>query len=233
MIARLQHFLVKKVYADHNDSRAVRQTLDRLISHLGPDDEGLNIGAGQTSFGPQIKNMELTPGEGIDLVGSVEAIPATDGRFSLVITQEVLEHVPDPFKAMSEIARVLKTRSGVAYVQLPFTIGYHGCPDDYWRFTHSGIRRLAEASGLEVIDTGTSVGPATGFYRIFVEFMAILWSMPLQRLYRPLKAFFAILLFPIKLLDGLLMRSANAHRISGGYYVVLRKGLDGASSSRH
>jgi SAM-dependent methyltransferase len=218
----IEQFFVKKIYADHNDSASVKNALKSLIAGLGAGEEGLNIGAGFTQLSPQIRNMELEPGAGIDIVGSVENIPSDDNRFSLIVTQEVLEHVENPFLAMQEIARVLRP-GGKAYVQLPFMIGYHPCPKDFWRFTHEGIVQLAEHSGLRCIETGVSVGSATGFYRILVEFMAILFSLPLKRSYRGFKAAFSLLFYPVKWLDGLLAISPQAHRIAGGYFVVLTK----------
>jgi SAM-dependent methyltransferase len=222
MTNSVEQFFVKKIYADHNDSASVKNALSMLIAGLNADDEGLNIGAGYTRLSSQIRNMELDPGEGIDIVGSVEDIPAEDNRFALIITQEVLEHVEDPFRAVQEIARVLKP-GGKAYVQLPFMIGYHPCPKDYWRFTHEGIVQLAEQSGLRCIETGVSVGSATGFYRILVEFLAILFSLPVKSSYRGFKALFSLLFYPVKWLDRLLALSPQAHRIAGGYFVILTK----------
>jgi SAM-dependent methyltransferase len=218
----VQQFFVKKIYADHNDSRAVKRAIAHMIARVDEHREGLNIGAGNTRLSPFIRTMEIEAGEGIDIVGSVESIPCDDGRFDVVITQEVLEHVPDPFQAIREIARVLKP-GGRAYVQLPFIIGYHPCPNDYWRFTQDGIARLAAVGGLRVVEHGTSVGVATGFYRILVEFFAILFSLPISLSYRGFKAFFSLVFYPVKWLDRLLALSPQAHRIEGGYYVILEK----------
>ncbi len=123
---------------------------------------------------------------------------------------------------MQEIHRVLKT-GGYAYIQLPFVIGYHPCPHDYWRFTHEGITELAESQQLEVIQTSITVGPAVGLYRILVEFLAITCSVLYWRLYKPAKLFFALLCYPLKLLDPILVRTREAGRIAGGYFVICRK----------
>jgi SAM-dependent methyltransferase len=166
--------------------------------------------------------MELEPGEGIDVVGSVESMPFESGSIDLVIAQEVLEHVGSPDVAVREVHRVLK-QGGVAYIQLPFVIGYHPCPQDYWRFTHEGIGRLVESENFDVVRTGMSVGPAVGFYRIFVEFLSIFASVIFPKVYRPAKFLFSILLYPLKWLDPLLKRSDQACRIAGGYFVICRK----------
>jgi SAM-dependent methyltransferase len=222
MIDKLKYLFVKKIYADHNDTNAVKGALHELLARLTANSIGLNIGAGRTKIDDRIKNLEIEPGEGIDYVGSVEAIPCANDYFDLVITQEVLEHVADPFTAIKEIHRVLK-KGGYAYVQLPFVIGYHPCPQDYWRFTHEGLVELAKAADLEIVKMDVAVGPAVGFYRILVEFFAIIFSVFYWRLYRPAKFLFAILCYPVKFLDPLLRKSREAKRISGGYFIICRK----------
>jgi SAM-dependent methyltransferase len=218
----LHRQFVEKIYADHNGSKAVRQVLNELLTNSAQDAAILNIGAGHTRLDPRIKTLELKAAPGIDYVGSVTALPIDDNSLDLVITQEVLEHVDDPFLAMCEIYRVLKP-GGQAYVQLPFIIGFHPCPDDYWRFTHRGIEQLARQASFREIRTGLTVGPAAGVYRIAVEFCAILFSRPVTRSYKVFKGIFALLLYPLKLIDPVLNGHPEAHRISGGFFVTLKK----------
>tara|TARA_B100000787_G_C16156949_1_gene279416 strand:+ start:165 stop:854 length:690 start_codon:yes stop_codon:yes gene_type:complete len=217
-----QHFVVKNIYGDHNKSAKVKAAILKLIGYMPNDFKGLNIGAGQTRVHKNIKNLELEPGLNIDYVGSVLAIPCNDNQFDVVLAQEVLEHVEAPSIAVEEIHRVLKV-GGYFYLQLPFIIGYHPCPNDYWRFTHQGIRELLTEDKFELIDLDISVGPAVGFYRILIEFLAICFSLGISSLYKPAKLIFAVLFFPIKLLDPLLMKSKEVNRIAGGYYVIGRK----------
>jgi SAM-dependent methyltransferase len=42
------------------------------------------------------------------VIGSILAIPFPEDTFDYVISSEVIEHVPDPFKAVAELHRVLK-----------------------------------------------------------------------------------------------------------------------------
>jgi len=222
MIVEIKYFFIKKIYADHNDAKAITSTLNELLSKLSDDSVGLNIGAGRTKIDRRIRNLEIAAGENIDYVGSVEKIPCDSDCFDLVITQEVLEHVQSPFLGIKEIHRVLK-KGGYAYIQLPFIIGYHPCPNDYWRFTHEGLAELVKNADFQIIKTSIAVGPAIGFYRILVEFLAIVMSVFYWRLYKPAKFIFSILCYPIKLLDPLLVRSREAMRISGGYFIVCQK----------
>ena len=108
-------------------------------------------------------------------------------------------------------------------MQLPFIIGFHPCPNDYWRFTHEGIQELLERSNFRVSESKMTVGPAVGFYRVLVEFLSICFSLGIPLLYKPLKLTVDILCFPIKLLDPLIMKFKEADRIAGGYYVIGQK----------
>jgi SAM-dependent methyltransferase len=221
-LTEFRRFFVGLVYADHNRSAAVRRTLSRLLRELPANGAGLNVGAGHTRVDPRLKNLDIFAGPHIDYVGRAEAIPLADDSFDLVITQEVLEHVADPFKAIQEIHRVLRP-GGRLYLQLPFIIGYHPGPTDFWRFTREGMTRMLEIAGLECREIGVAVGAATGFYRCAVEFFAIVLSLPWRGLYLPAKALIAVLLYPLKWLDFLTAFSPQNDRIAGGYYVVAQK----------
>ena len=219
----LQYAFVKRIYGDHNDSARVKRAVAALLAAMPADGVGLNVGAGQVRLDPRIRNMEIESGPEIDYVGSAEDIPLPDASVDLVICQEVLEHVAHPRRAMAEFFRILKA-DGRLYLQLPFVIGYHPCPRDYWRFTMEGMEQLAAEAGFTVLQCEESVGSATGHYRIAVEFFAILCSSLAGFLYKPWKACFALLFYPVKWLDPLLARSREGRRISGGYFVVCAKG---------
>ena len=222
IIDTFQYFVVKKIYADHNDARNVRLAIKKLLKNMPQNFRGLNIGAGNTNIHPNIKNLELKAGSNIDYVGSATNIPCVDNEFDLVIAQEVLEHINDPRKAVEEIHRVLK-QGGYFYLQLPFIIGFHPCPNDYWRFTHQGIQELLEHSKFKMSELKITAGPAVGFYRILVEFLSLSFSLGIPIMYKPMKLIAAIFCWPIKLLDPLLIKFKEANRIAGGYYIIGEK----------
>jgi SAM-dependent methyltransferase len=194
-----------------------------LCTHLNDDDRiGLNVGSASRRLHPRLRNFDIRESPAVDIVGDAEAIPVEDSTFDVVVTQETLEHVRHPDVAMREIFRVLKP-GGHLYCQLPFIIGYHPGPFDFLRFTKEGIHTLAENAGFQVEDAGMTVGPGYGFYRIAVEYCAIVSSAITPRVYRLAKALFAILLYPIKLTDRFLSYHPQADRIAGGYYIIARK----------
>jgi SAM-dependent methyltransferase len=220
---KIQELFVRYVYGDHNNSPSVKKALKPLIESLNdPGRSGLNIGSGTTHLHPKIKNLDIFPGKYVDIVAQAENVPCENESFDVIVTQETLEHVRDPFKAMVEIKRLLK-KDGKAYIQLPFTIGYHPGPTDFWRFTREGITELALRNDLKIIDFGITVGGGSGYYRISVEFFSCLVAIPLFFAYKPLKLLFSVVLLPLKLFDILFKLSKQKDRIPGGYYIIAQK----------
>lgn len=213
---------VGSVYATHNQSPNIREAVHRLVKQLGSGGCGLNVGAGSSQLHPALINVDIVPGPTVNVCASVECLPFPDGIFNLVVSQELLEHVRDPFQAMQEMRRVLK-KGGILYCQVPFIIGYHPGPTDFWRFTREGIRELVEKANMECLEVTTAVGAGTGFYRIAVEFLAVLASRFAGVLYRPVKGAFALILYPLKWLDPFLSKSPEIDRIPGGYLVIARR----------
>ena len=76
-------------------------------------------------------------------------------RFDVVICEQVLEHVVDPWTAAANLGE-LAVPGGHLIVSTPFLIKVHELPyfelRDYWRFTPRGLRTLLERAGL-VVDT--------------------------------------------------------------------------------
>jgi SAM-dependent methyltransferase len=64
--------------------------------------------------------------------------------YDVVVLEQVLEHLRDPRRAVSEVYRILRP-GGVCIATTPFLIEVHGYPDDFWRFTASGLREVFSA----------------------------------------------------------------------------------------
>jgi SAM-dependent methyltransferase len=215
----LRQRFVSSIYATHNRSPQIRLALDGCLELLHPGARGLVVGAGSTDLHPALINLDLTPGPTVHVCASAEHLPFADAVFDLVLSQEVLEHVRDPFQALREMKRVLK-KDGLIYCQVPFIIGYHPGPTDFWRFTKEGIVEMIKQAGLTCREVKIAVGPGTGFYRITVEFVALSAARFWGTLYKPVKGISALLFYPLKWLDPFLAGSPQADRIPGGYLAI-------------
>lgn len=130
----LKRLLVRHVFAAQKHSRSVKRELNRLLAEFPHTGWGLNFGAGGTQFHDRILNVDISQSPNTHVVMAGRELPFHDNSFDLVISQEVLEHVDDPWHWVGEIHRVLKP-DGRFYCQIPFIIGYHPGPTDFWRLT--------------------------------------------------------------------------------------------------
>lgn len=98
------------------------------------------------------------------------------GSLDLVMADMVLEHVDEPAKVFDSAWRVLRP-GGLLVLTTVFCMVYHPCPNDHWRFSRTGLERLA--TGFSEIETG-----GFGNRRLFSVIMGRLTRLPVP-LHRP------------------------------------------------
>jgi SAM-dependent methyltransferase len=86
-----------------------------------------------------------------DVFGSALQLPFASAMFDVVLSTQVLEHVPDPEALLKEAQRVLKP-GGHLVLTAPQTNPLHEEPHDYYRYTCHAIRYLSDRAGLEVLE---------------------------------------------------------------------------------
>ncbi len=91
--------------------------------------------------------LDLEPGTSGAIKGDICHCPEVDSNsFDVVFSMNLLEHVADPWAAAAEMVRV--TRPGGLLMHFaPFAWRYHPFPEDYWRFSHTGLKMLFERTG--------------------------------------------------------------------------------------
>lgn len=203
-------------------SRSSREIVSRFVASLGPDAVILNVGSGRTDYGPQVANLEIEPGPGVDLVGVAEHLPIADGACAGVILMAVLEHVEDAHRTLGEARRVLRP-DGVLLVDVPFIQGYHPSPGDYRRYTEPGLRAEVTRLGFTVEESGVAVGPGSAAAWVASEFLALLVSGRSARAYRVAKLVTTWLANPLKYADLWLEGHPMAYAIPSAVWVRARR----------
>ncbi len=61
-------------------------------------------------------------------------------NWDVIVADQILEHVARPWEAMRLIG---EHTNKMAIITVPFLIGIHNCPRDYWRMTPAAIATLA------------------------------------------------------------------------------------------
>lgn len=75
-------------------------------------------------------------------------------KYDLILCLNVLEHVFEYQKALSNIYCALK-RKGQLILSVPFIYPLHDQPNDYWRFSLHSIRKLLINNGFFIIEEKT------------------------------------------------------------------------------
>jgi SAM-dependent methyltransferase len=97
-------------------------------------------GIGDTK-GLQMNDWDTTK---IDIVSDITSIPESDSTFDVILCSEVLEHIPNPVKALEEFHRLLKV-NGQLILTAPFCSLTHFAP---YHFS-SGFNRYFYTHHLE------------------------------------------------------------------------------------
>lgn len=103
--------------------------------------------------------IDMQPGLGVDVAADIHALPAEwSWRFSGVLCSEVLEHVARPWVALPKLRAVIRPGGWIVITTL-LTFHIHGYPDDFYRYTESGLRLLLQDAGF--VDIAVEYGGQT------------------------------------------------------------------------
>jgi len=108
-----------------------------------------------------------------------EDIPFPDESFDALLCTEVLEHVANFSRLVSEMHRVLK-HGGRGVITVPWSARYHYIPYDFFRYTPSSLKSIfGSFKGVEIKPRGSDVS-------VIASKIIVLWVRNLhpKRLYQ-------------------------------------------------
>jgi len=190
----------------------------------------LDAGCGEKPYAPlfaahvsEYVGLDTAAHAHADLVGPVEAIPAEDASFDLVLCIQVLEHVDDPAQAIRELHRVTRP-GGRVLLSTHGAMVYHPNPSDPWRWTHEGLERLFAANGGW---GSVTVSPGSGTASSLAMLNAIFLEHALRRTpLRPLRGPVVSTLNRLaRWLDGRspTLRGTRPGTLAANYHVVAER----------
>jgi SAM-dependent methyltransferase len=133
----------------------------------------LDVGAGECRYRPHCSHLQYVSqdfgeydGSGdarglqtetwdtsrIDIISDITAIPEADASYDAVLCTEVLEHVPDPVRALAELCRLVKP-GGELILTAPFASLTHFAPYHFCSgFNSYFYRHWLPRFGLEITE---------------------------------------------------------------------------------
>ena len=102
-----------------------------------------------------------------------------DKEWDVVVLDQILEHVERPWEVFDHIGRTCKT----AIITVPFLIGVHPCPTDYWRMTPQAIEMLASPH-FSKIDTRSWGNTEVNFLHSEYDITGVMMANTEERVWR-------------------------------------------------
>jgi SAM-dependent methyltransferase len=165
-------------------------------------------------------------GTGVRIIGDAQALGVRDASFDVVLCTEVLEHLPEPQRAIDEMFRVL-VPGGRLLLTTRFLFPIHDAPHDYFRFTKYGLRHLLRRFEIVELEEETD---AVGTLAVLLQRL----GMQAETLHRtPLRGIWLLAAQSMRPFSFLITREYGDSRrlqpergiMTSGYHVACRKPL--------
>ncbi|CAN5172351.1 hypothetical protein BH20ACI1_BH20ACI1_20290 [soil metagenome] len=213
--------------------RRIRQAIIEN-SHLAKGvllDVGCGVKPYKSAFAPFVEKhlgIEYSTESGFfgnlaDFCADAAALPLPDASVDTILCTEVLEHVPDPEKVISEFARILRN-DGVVICTAPFFYPVHD-KFDFFRYSPTGLAAIMKRHDLiiEKVEplsgSGMTVAIMTNLFLFDLGFLWTKWLYPIGLILRPV---LWLLIFLINLLGWVLEKVIPSDQMSFNHLTVAR-----------
>jgi len=171
---------------------ATAQYIDQLTADAPGEKALFDFGCGDMPY-REIIAPKVGRYAGIDLamnpkaeyqIGFDSKTTLPDACADIILSNQVLEHVDSPSGYLKEAYRLLKPNGSILLSTHGYWF-YHPTPNDYWRWTSAGLRKVIEAEGFEITRWKGIMGLTASGLQLFQD--GLIFKLP--RFLRPLFAF--------------------------------------------
>ena len=180
----------------------------------------IDVGSGPERLGREFINMDVFPFPEVDIVCDATKMPFKNDTLDGAVSESLLEHVPDAYLIACEMVRVVKP-GGYIYVSAPFIHPYHTSPDDFNRWTLSGLKHMFR--DLEIVETGVRSGPWSAFLLFLAYWLGVIFSFGSRKAAPFLAHIFMLVLGPLKYFDFLFIHMPGSETVATHLYILGRK----------
>ena len=218
----------------------IRKRIDHAIgvhAHVAHGtllDVGCGIKPYERVFEPFVDNyigLDFSPesgyrGNDADVCGDAARMPIADSSVDTILCTEVMVNLPEPERAITEFARVLRP-GGVLIITAPFVYPVHD-ERDFFRFSGDGLAAMIKRRGMTVEKvvplSGTALSLAVMFnlYWNDAGFLWTKWLYPIGVVFRPI---LWLMCFVVNVAGRVFETLLPDGRLSFGHLTVAKKEL--------
>ena len=194
--------------------------IDKIVSE---NNNILNIGSGgeiqdklsTLNINNTLTSIDVDEKRNPDIVMDAMDLKFESNQFDYIFMMEVLEHIKEPHRAISEVFRVLKN-DGILILSTPFIFPIHDQPYDFFRFTRFGLEYLFRDFQNIIINERNSYLESVG---------VLLWRLffTKSKKLKIIGLIFLPLIFLFQIMTILLSKIDNSVNATTGYFCVVKK----------
>ena len=192
----------------------------KIKKYLSPDQYIVDIGSGPERLGKEFINVDVFPFPEVDIVADASVLPFADGSIPAMVSESMLEHVAEAGSVAKEMVRSLKS-GGYLYVSVPFIHPYHASPDDFNRWTLSGLKYMFKE--LEIVEAGVRSGPWSAVIMFMAYWFGVLLSFGNRKIAPFISHFLMLFMGPFKFLDFLFYWIPGSDAVATHVYIIAKK----------
>jgi SAM-dependent methyltransferase len=161
----------------------LRNATVKTINELSTIDKDLllvDFGCGDMPYRPVIEpkvgkylgvDLEMNP-KAEHHIGFDSKTTLPDNYCDIVLSNQVLEHVDTPSGYLQEAYRILKPGGTIILTTHGYWF-YHPTPNDYWRWTSAGLRKIVEAESFKINSFTGIMGLAASGVQLFQDAICV------------------------------------------------------------